>query len=208
MAAGTTGPARMDALARREQILSCAMHLFEQRPYAEVSAGDIAAAAGVARPLVHHYFGTKRELYLETVRRITYLPPLVLSDLPAESLEAKVDAIVEHWLRVVSRHRRMWLAAINVGGQGDPDVAEIIRKADTADADRVLDALGIALDGNRRTVLRAALVSYAAMAKELSRQWLVSGTLTRDEVHRIARSGLLALVVEFQDEAGDEPGDS
>lgn len=203
MAAETTGPARMDALARREQILSCAIRLFDERPYAEVSAGDIAAAAGVARPLVHYYFGTKRELYLETVRRISHLPRLVLSDLPDDTLEHKVDAIIEHWLRVVSRHKRMWLAAINISGQGDPDVAEIIRKADTADSDRILDILGVGRDGHRRDVLRAALVSYGAMAKELSRQWLVSKTLTRDEVRRIATSSLLALVVEFHDE-GEE----
>ena len=59
---------RLEPDARREQILSVAVRLFGERGYAAVSTGDVAAGAGVARGLVNHYFGTKKELYLEVVR--------------------------------------------------------------------------------------------------------------------------------------------
>ncbi|HZY75057.1 MAG TPA: helix-turn-helix domain-containing protein, partial [Jatrophihabitantaceae bacterium] len=59
---------------RREQILDCAVRLFGERPYAAVSTTDIARAAGVARGLLNHYFGTKRDLYLEVVKAMVQMP--------------------------------------------------------------------------------------------------------------------------------------
>ncbi|WP_287931940.1 helix-turn-helix domain-containing protein, partial [Arthrobacter sp.] len=53
---------RLSPDERREQIFACAQRLFAQRPYEDVSATDIASAAGVARGLVNHYFGNKRGL--------------------------------------------------------------------------------------------------------------------------------------------------
>jgi AcrR family transcriptional regulator len=65
---------RLEPDERREQILRCAIRLFGERPYANVSTTEITAEAGVARGLVNHYFGTKRELYLVVVRRMRAFP--------------------------------------------------------------------------------------------------------------------------------------
>lgn len=55
---------------RRAQILDCARRLFSERQYDAVSTIEVAREAGVTRGLLHHYFGTKRELYLEVVRTL------------------------------------------------------------------------------------------------------------------------------------------
>ncbi|HEX4902754.1 MAG TPA: helix-turn-helix domain-containing protein, partial [Acidimicrobiales bacterium] len=60
----TTRRVRLDSEERRSQILQAATGLFLRRPYADVSITDIAEAAGVARGLLHHYFESKRALYL------------------------------------------------------------------------------------------------------------------------------------------------
>jgi AcrR family transcriptional regulator len=65
---------RLEPDARREQILVCAIRLFGDRPYPAVSTTDIAREAGVARGLINHYFGTKRDLYLEGGRRMVTIP--------------------------------------------------------------------------------------------------------------------------------------
>jgi AcrR family transcriptional regulator len=54
---------------RREQLLDVAMTLFEHRAYDAVTLEGIAEAAGVSPGLVHHYFGTKREVFLGVVAR-------------------------------------------------------------------------------------------------------------------------------------------
>ncbi len=65
---------RLEHDERRAQILACARRLFSERSYAAVSTSEIASEAGVARGLLHHYFGTKRELYLEVVRTLVRMP--------------------------------------------------------------------------------------------------------------------------------------
>ena len=61
---------RMDYDERRRLILDAATGLFLRRPYGQVSISDIADAAGVAKGLLHHYFGSKRDLYLQVVRDV------------------------------------------------------------------------------------------------------------------------------------------
>src|SRR5947208_9894051 len=108
---------RLDHDERRRQILSCARRLFSERPYASVSTVEIAREAGVARGLVHHYFGTKRDLYLEVVREMLRVPDDVFA-----GSDALADS-VDRWLTMVQRNRGTWLAAIGAQGFGsDPEV--------------------------------------------------------------------------------------
>jgi AcrR family transcriptional regulator len=70
---------RLEPDERKEQIFICAVQLFSQRPYSDVSTSDIAADAGVARGLINHYFGTKRELYLAVIKRALTVPRLAVT---------------------------------------------------------------------------------------------------------------------------------
>jgi AcrR family transcriptional regulator len=58
---------RGSAAQTRERIIAAARDLFAQRGIDAVSVRDIAAAAGVSHPLVHHYFGTKTQILDEIV---------------------------------------------------------------------------------------------------------------------------------------------
>ncbi|PRX44924.1 TetR family transcriptional regulator [Prauserella shujinwangii] len=60
---------RMEPDARRAEILGVARRLFGARSYSTVSTSDIAAEAGVARALLNHYFGSKRQVHLDVVER-------------------------------------------------------------------------------------------------------------------------------------------
>ena len=50
--------------ATRERILAAARQAFANGGYAAVSVRSIASQAGVDQSLVHHYFGTKKDLFL------------------------------------------------------------------------------------------------------------------------------------------------
>ncbi|MFI9388054.1 TetR/AcrR family transcriptional regulator [Kutzneria sp. NPDC052558] len=181
----------MDATERREQILAAAMKLFEQGSYAGVSTADIATAAGVARPLIHHYFGTKRELYLEVVRRLSYIPAVaVMKGLSKGTLEERADSCITRYLTVGWRHRNMWTSIMTLDTP-DAEVAEILRQADGIAADRTIEALGLTPENGK---LHAMIVAYGGLAKAASRQWLAEQTLTRDEVHTLLKSTLLTIV--------------
>ncbi|GAA2871899.1 TetR family transcriptional regulator [Actinoplanes cyaneus] len=184
---------RLEPDARREQILSVAVRLFGERPYPEVSTTDVARDAGVARGLVNHYFGTKKELYLEVVRVMLTVPEVALSLLPDGGPAERADAIVGWFLDVVSRHSTSWLAAITAGGMaGDPDVDQVIAEAVDVAADSILTATGLGADPGE--ALRGMARAYVGMATCTAREWLQRGALTREQVHTLLTTTLLAMV--------------
>jgi AcrR family transcriptional regulator len=48
--------------ARRAEVIALAADLFDRRGYAQVSMEQIAAAAGIAKPTLYHYFRAKDEI--------------------------------------------------------------------------------------------------------------------------------------------------
>ncbi|MCT9079126.1 TetR/AcrR family transcriptional regulator [Streptomyces fulvoviolaceus] len=60
---------RMGVEERRQQLIGVALELFSRRSPDEVSIDEIAAAAGISRPLVYHYFPGKLSLYEAALRR-------------------------------------------------------------------------------------------------------------------------------------------
>ncbi|GIM96559.1 TetR/AcrR family transcriptional regulator [Paractinoplanes toevensis] len=183
---------RLEPDARREQILLVAVRLFGERGYADVSTGDVARGAGVARGLVNHYFGTKKELYLEVIRVMLTVPASALTLLPPADLPTRADSIVSWFLDVVSRHSTSWLGAITAGGMaGDTDVDRVIAEAIDVAADQVLTAVGLPVHGG---ALHAMARSYVGLATSTAREWLQRGDLTRAQVHKLLTATLLTMV--------------
>lgn len=187
---------RLEPDARRGQILSCAVRMFGERPFADVSITDVARESGVARGLVNHYFGTKKDLYLAVIRTMVTIPQVAVEQLPDGDLPTRVDASVTWFLDTVSRHRSSWLAAVGANGMGhDPAVARVLAEAEEVAADRVLTAVG--LDGSQphRDELRAMIRAYVGgLAVSAAREWLQRAAMTRAQVHLLLTTTLLAIV--------------
>lgn len=165
---------RLEHDERREQILAAARRLFSDRPPAEVSATEVAREAGVARGLLHHYFGGKRELYREVVRSMLRYPLV-----PAE--DADLDTAIDRWLTMVQRNRAAWLAAL---AAHDPEVEAVVEAAREDAVERLVARFGG--DPALRPVLRA----YSAFAEAATVEWLVRRRLTRSQVHDLCLSTL------------------
>lgn len=187
---------RLDHDERRQQILTCARRLFSERNYSSVSSSEIAREAGVARGLLHHYFGTKRDLYLEVVRTVMRMPsnPVPLQS-PGRSLELVIGESVDRWLEMLERNRGTWLAAIGARGLGrDPEVEEILEDAREEAADRLIEALQTYEAAQAPPQLRAAVRAYGGFAEAASVEWLERGRLTRDQAQILLVQGFLSIV--------------
>lgn len=55
---------RLDAEARREQLVAAGLDLVKRGPIDQLTADDVARAAGVSKGLVFHYFPTTRDLHV------------------------------------------------------------------------------------------------------------------------------------------------
>jgi AcrR family transcriptional regulator len=189
---------RLDHDERRAQILACARRLFSERNYDAVSTTDIAREAGVARGLLHHYFGTKRDLYLEVVRELMRMPsnPVPLQA-PGPGLEVVIEQSVERWLVMLERNRETWLAAIGSRGLGrDPEVEAILEEAREQAADRLIEALQTYEAAQAPDELRATIRAYSGYAEAASIEWLLRRRLTRAQVKVLLVEGFLAIVRE------------
>lgn len=198
---------RLEPDARKEQIFTCATHLFGERPYAEVSTSDIAAEAGVARGLINHYFGTKRELYLAVIRRAVTLPGAVPDVFPDQPLEERAATAVSWFMDLVVDQGKMWITATSEGIGRDHEVEQILFDAERRSADRVLDVVGVPADNRSRAKLNAVLRAYAGMIKAAGREWLLRNALDREQVHTLLHKSLLALLTDVFPAMLDEPLD-
>jgi AcrR family transcriptional regulator len=61
---------RLQRDARIQRILAASQRLFSTRPYDAIAVEDLAAAAGMSKGLLYHYFESKRELYVATVAHV------------------------------------------------------------------------------------------------------------------------------------------
>ncbi|HWF24652.1 MAG TPA: helix-turn-helix domain-containing protein [Solirubrobacteraceae bacterium] len=185
---------RLEHDERRRQILVVARRLFSERSYAAVSTSDIAREAGVARGLLHHYFGTKRELYLEVVRALVLMPsnPVPLSS--DGGLEVVIGESVDRWLEMLERNRGTWLAAVGAQGLGrDVEVEAILDEAREQAVDRLIEAVE---PDEVSPELRAVLRAYSGLAESASLEWLHRDRLTREQVQMLLVESFLALVRE------------
>ncbi len=67
---GTKGVARAD---REQQILEVAGRVFGERGFAATSVADVAHEAGISKPLIYNYFGSKEGLFERCLREASDL---------------------------------------------------------------------------------------------------------------------------------------
>lgn len=187
---------RLEPDERRAQILACAIDMFGERPYAAVSTAELAQRAGVARGLINHYFGNKRDLYLAVVRRMVTLPRPEAMAAPTGSTRERVDVSVSWLLDTIGEHGHTWVKVTGHEGIGDdPEVQRILDEADTAAADRMVGMMG--LEGSLHSdELRALVRCFGGLVKAAGREWIVRGSLTREQVHDLLADMLLTLVTQ------------
>ncbi|MCT9082008.1 TetR/AcrR family transcriptional regulator [Streptomyces fulvoviolaceus] len=76
-------PRRTESADTRDLILTAAREEFSERGYEKTSVRGIAKAAGVDSALVHHYFGTKEQVF-EAAIEVAAAPALGAPDAVAE----------------------------------------------------------------------------------------------------------------------------
>lgn len=198
MTESKTGPrwSRLEHDERREQILATARTLFTQRPYGAVSTIEIAEAAGVTRGLLHHYFGTKRALYLEVVKDLVDSPVLSVLDAitatPVDQMPRWEDS-VGLWMDVVEANREAWLVAISAGETGsDRAMHDILDEARERTASQVIAVLN--LDEKRTPEVRALVCGFGGFAEVITREWLQRGRLTKEQARVLLVGALPGMV--------------
>jgi AcrR family transcriptional regulator len=183
---------RLSPDARRAHIVQAARPLFAERPYATVTTADVAAAAGVARSLVHHYFGGIRGVFLAVVKDGAAALAAVRTAGPETPLEERLAHNVAAALDVVEANRETWLAVVAHGAEApDPEIRAIAELAVQRSVDRALAVNADVLEDTPAT--RLALRCFHAFSTEATLAW-VTDRATRAEVEALLVGALADLV--------------
>ena len=184
---------RLGPEARREQIREAARRLFEKSGYDAISMGDVAEAAGVTRGLVHHYFRSKRDLYLEVVQSVLGKAPTLSTAGTAKTLDEMVQHNAGLVLDYLSSNRGMLLAIAPSGDLGrDPEVAALADAARETAIDQVIvNHFG---DAEPPPEVRLVIRSFFGLVEAACREWLFRRRATRAQVEALLAQTILALM--------------
>ncbi len=128
-------PVKANAEATRQRILLNALQLFSQQGSDGVSIRKIAAAAGVSLAMVHHYFGSKEDLYNACIdsmydQMVALRPKLTAALAVGGSLEDIAARMVGDAFRFARAHQvagRLLLRQVVGAGELDKTRQELMQ---------------------------------------------------------------------------------
>jgi AcrR family transcriptional regulator len=176
---------------RRTQLLDLGIELFSKQAYEDISIDGLAEAAGVSKGLLYHYFGSKREFYVETVREASRKLRLLTMPDPALPPAARLRAAVDVHLRYIQEHGPVYTAVYRSGVAIAPEVREILDEHREVIIQYFLQALGVS---KSRPILRTALRAWIAMVEGASLDWIASPSISRDELRELLVAGYIAMI--------------
>ena len=125
----TETPIRKSADVRRDEIVEAARAEFAIGGLHGTSTEDIARRAGVSQPYVFRLFGTKKELFLETVRRGFRHVLEVFQEAAAANREGDVFLSMGHAYGDVRRDRSTLMFQMQAyAACEDPEVRKVVRE--------------------------------------------------------------------------------
>ena len=176
--------------ARRAELVAAALEVFGRAPYDAVTVAEVAETAGASTALVHHHFGSKRELYRTALRAALDDLLARLRAVDSDELDAdqRLARSIGAYLDFAEEHAVGWTEVLRgtVGGQ-DPAAAEALDATQRV----VLDRLRVAMPAGSSVpaaYVDLVLLGYLGFVDRICLAWLD----TPDPGKRPPRSVLVA----------------
>ncbi|WP_314172059.1 TetR/AcrR family transcriptional regulator [Streptomyces winkii] len=175
MSSSGTAPAyrRLSVDERRTQLIGTALGLFAHNPPEDVSLDDVAAAAGVSRPLVYRYFpGGKQQLYEAALRSAADELEQCFAEAQTGPLTRRLVRALDRYLAFVDEHDAGFMALLQGGSvvQTSKTYA-IVDEVRRAAADQILFHLGFE-PGQAGPRLRMTVSTWITVVEAASLMWL------------------------------------
>jgi AcrR family transcriptional regulator len=170
---------RLQVDERRRQLIAAGSRLFAEHAFEEISMREIAAAAGISKPLLYHYFPSKIELFKAAVaEQADELQRLIEPSGDGTAFE-QLSSSLDAYLVWIEQNSRAWLKLMRSAATL-PEAEELIEAFRTGTLEQMLQRL----TGRRkpRPVLRNALHGWLGYVDAAIFDWVESGDLRRDQL--------------------------
>jgi AcrR family transcriptional regulator len=174
---------RLPVAERRALIVEAAGRLFGERGYDATRLDEIAAAAGVTKPILYRHFDSKRDLYLALLERHRADLSGFVAAMPAEgSTEERLRAVLDVWLNYVHTHSYSWKLLFRDTG-GGPEVAARRREVHAEARAVLVEVIRSLAAGSIPPRQREPLAELMSMGMAaLVLWWIEDATVTRAAV--------------------------
>lgn len=189
----------MQVDARRQQLLELGLDLFSAHSYHELSIDRIAKAAGISKGLLYHYFPSKREYYVETVRHAA-AQWIELTEQAAEVSEAEAGdpAIMVRALQAfftqVRKHARAYTTLLRGGLGADGELLQIVESTRQEFLARIFRRLTDAPTPIQRVAVRGWLGCVEAASLDL----LEHEDVAVDELCEVLVAALVQILISVE----------
>jgi AcrR family transcriptional regulator len=180
---------RLSLDERRAQLVELGVEIFRDRPYAEVAIDDIAAAAGVSKGLLYHYFPSKREFYVAVLRHAADQMRALTAPDPDLPPGRRLLAGLDRYLDYVEQHAAGYASVLRAGAGAGPEVAAVIDEVREAMVARVLAEVPVDAQAPPPAV-RLAVRGWVGFAEAVSLEWAERRDLDRAAVRDLLASAL------------------
>jgi AcrR family transcriptional regulator len=169
---------------RREQlILDVAGQAFAREGYESASMDDIAALAGVSKPMLYAYFGSKEGLYLAYIARAggELLERLVNAQAADSSPASLLRARITEFLSFVEEHADGWKVLFREVGSTRP-FAERVAETREGIAGAIGRMVNDGCPGYSPSAADAIAHALVGAGESLANWWLDHREVPRDQV--------------------------
>jgi AcrR family transcriptional regulator len=189
---------RLQRERRIERILTASQRLFSTQAYDAIAIEDLAAAAGMSKGLLYHYFESKRDLYVATVAHVlTQMAHFT-------DLSPDLHAGLSQMLSLFAQSPGLAKMVLRGGIGVDPEVEGLLDAYRQQQLQRLYQSLGFLgtfpADASTDTYAEAhALVllglrGWLGLLNEVCLHWVQQPDVTREQVVRFLEQSLQAIV--------------
>lgn len=186
---------RLQTDERRNQLLELGSELFNTRSYDEISIDEVAQIAGISKGLLYHYFGSKREFYVETIRAGSLRLRALTEPDTSLPIGQQLSAAIDRHLEYIRDHGKSYAALYRSGATIAPEVLDILEEHREVVMQRFLRALEIP---KPKPALRTALRAWIALVENLSLDWIAHRALPPEALRELLVAAYVALLERAQ----------
>jgi len=190
-----TPPLRLPAAERRRQLLTTAIEAFSAHGFHDTSMNDVAALAGITKPVLYQHFDSKRHLYLEVLESLSgaLADAIAKAAASADTPREQVTAGFHTYFAFIKAQPEAFELLFGSGTRRDPDFAAVIDSVEDTLAGVIAPLIEIELiDVQSRHLLAHGIVGMAEASARASARLtphIEPGELA-DRMARLAWAGL------------------
>ena len=177
---------RLPRSERRAQLLDAALGVFVETGYHSAAMDDIAARAGVSKPVLYQHFPGKLELYLALIDQHTgELEQLVRDALALEDNKARINTMTRAYFDFVGQEGAAFRLIFESDLANEPEVRKRLDQIDLTCAEAMAEIITSETSMEQEEAVLVG-VAFVGMAQTAARHWLThEATLSEDTAVRV-----------------------